>query len=201
MPSGYQLFPHPLARWLIDLDGRARNDELFDPQTWQQHRWSIFETEPAPVLRRYFEHQLERARRFAWMLSAPEPVSPIRYVLFGGDCHLTPARLVIENADGREAVRLAPADVKSPRPGVAYDELMLEPGDGRVTKPSLLARETLDPSAPQHEDSFLPLAYAFFLCEHHNFLTSNINFEDNLLNVLLTRQLPWESGRDEPGGR
>ena len=201
MPSGYQLFPHPLARWLIDLDGRARNDELFDPQTWQQHRWSIFETEPAPVLRRYFEHQLERARRFAWMLSAPEPVSPIRYVLFGGDCHLTPARLVIENADGREAVRLAPADVKSPRPGVAYDELMLEPGDGRVTKPSLLARETLDPSAPQHEDSFLPLAYAFFLCEHHNFLTSNINFEDNLLNVLLTRQLPWENGRDEPGGR
>ena len=32
-------------------------------------------------------------------------------------------------------------------------------------------------------------------------LTSNINFEDNLLNVLLTSQLPWESGRNEPGGR
>jgi len=90
-------------------------------------------------------------------------------------------------------VRLAPGDISTPRAGVAYDELMLEPGDGRVTKPSLLARETLDPSAPQSEDSFLPVAYPFFLCEHHNVLTSNINFQDNLLNVLLARQLPWES--------
>ncbi|HEU0199093.1 MAG TPA: hypothetical protein VFR86_01535 [Burkholderiaceae bacterium] len=201
MPSGYQLFPHPLAWWLIDGEGRPRQDELFDPNTWEQHRWSIFETEPDPALRRYFEHQLERARRFAWMLSAPEPVSPIRYVLFGGDCHLTPARLLVEEANGRDAVRLAPAEVTSRRPGIGYDVLMLEPGDGRVTKPSLLARETLDPSAPQHEDSFLPLAYAFFLCEHHNFLTSNINFQDNLLNVLLTRQLPWESNRGQAGGR
>ena len=48
-------------------------------------------------------------------------------------------------------------------------------------------------SAPQHEDSFLPVAYPFFLCEHHNVLTSNINFQDNLLNVLLSRQLPWEN--------
>jgi hypothetical protein len=70
---------------------------------------------------------------------------------------------------------------------VPYDELMVEPGDGRVTKPSLLARETLDPGAPQNEDSFLPVAYAFFLCEDHAFLTSNINFQDNLLNVLLSR--------------
>ena len=80
---------------------------------------------------------------------------------------------------------------------------MLEPGDGRVTKPSLLARETLDPTAPQHEESFLPIAYFFFLCEQHDQLTGNINFQDNLLNVLLTRNLPWEEStmpgmRDSP---
>ena len=40
---------------------------------------------------------------------------------------------------------------------------MLEPGDGSVTKPSLLARETLDPSTPQNEDSFIPIPYWFFL--------------------------------------
>lgn len=199
MPSGYQLFPHPLASWLIDLDGRARPDELFDAAHWQRHRWSVYDDGRLPdsaaeaALRRYFVHQLERARRFAWMLSVAEPVSPIRYVLFGGDCHLTPARLLMETEGGRDRVRLAPAEIRAPRPGLAYDELMLEPGDGRVTKPSLLARETLDPTAPQHEDSFLPVAYPFFLCEHHNALTSNINFQDNLLNVLLARQLPWES--------
>jgi len=199
MPSGYQLFPHPLANWLVGIDGKARDDDLFNPATWRANRWSIFEpvagsdAAPDAATQRYFEHQLERGQRMAWMLSVAEPVSPIRYVLFGGDCHLTPARLVAEPVDGREVARLAPSDIRHPLPGVRYDELMLEPGDGRVTKPSLLARETLDPSAPQHEDSFLPVAYAFFLCEHHNFLTSNINFQDNLLNVLLTRQLPWEA--------
>lgn len=38
-------------------------------------------------LQRYFVAQLERGRRVAWMLSVAEPVSPIRYVLFGGGCH------------------------------------------------------------------------------------------------------------------
>ena len=199
MPSGYQLFPHPLANWLIDMNGLPLPDELFNPDTWHRRGWSVYgagsATDPVDeaAMRRYFVHNLERARRFAWMLSVEEPVSPIRLVLFGGDCHLTPARLLLEPVAGRDVVRLAPQDIAAPRAGIAYDELMQEPGDGRVTKPSLLARETLDPSAPQHEDSFLPVAYPFFLCEHHNVLTSNINFQDNLLNVLLSRQLPWEN--------
>ncbi|RZT91978.1 lecithin:cholesterol acyltransferase [Rivibacter subsaxonicus] len=199
MPSAYQLFPHPLASWLVDVDGKPRDDDLFDVQTWRRHQWSIFDPAAAASapLSKHFTQQLERGRRFAWMLSVAEPVSPIRYVLFGGDCNLTPARLLLEPEAGRDRVRLAPADIRAPRPGVHYEELMLEPGDGRVTKPSLLARETLDPSAPQHEDSFLPVAYPFFLCEHHSQLTGNINFQDNLLNVLLTRQLPWENERSD----
>jgi len=196
--SGYQLFPHPLNNWLVDIEGKPRRDDLFDPQTWQRMAWSVYEpglagAADAPALQRYFVHQLERARRLAWMLSVAEPVSPIRYVLFGGGCHMTPARLLVEPVNGRDMVRLTPLDIAAPRRGVRYEELMIEPGDGRVTKPSLLARETLDPGAPQNEDSFLPVAYAFFLCEDHAFLTGNINFQDNLLNVLLSRQPPAES--------
>jgi pimeloyl-ACP methyl ester carboxylesterase len=203
LPSGFQLFPHPLTHWLIGLDGQPRDEELFDAATWQRHGWSIFAPDAAPPpdaqRQRLFAHHLERGRRMAWMLSVAEPVSPIRYVLFGGDCHLTPARLLVERTpDGRDATRLLPSEIQAPRPGLDYEELMLEPGDGRVTKPSLLARETLDPSAPQHEDSFLPLAYAFFLCASHDTLTANINFQDNLLNVLLTRQLPWEGRGERP---
>ena len=100
-------------------------------------------------------------------------------MLFGGDCELIPARLT-------------PDDIRKPLPGVGYDELMLEPGDGLVTKPSPLACETLDPSAPQSEDSFIPIAYWFFVCEHHDQLTGNVNFQDNLLNAPLARNLPWE---------
>jgi hypothetical protein len=116
-------------------------------------------------------------------------------VLFGGDCALTPARLVLEEDGERPGVRLYPRDIRNKVPGVPYDQLMLEPGDGRVTKPSLLSRETLDPMVPQSEDSFLPIAYWFFLCEHHDQLTNNVNFQDNLLNVLLTRTLPWEMAK------
>jgi pimeloyl-ACP methyl ester carboxylesterase len=213
LPSGYQLFPHPLVTWLIDITGAPLDDELFDGATWRRYHWSIFDRAVEAriraargadadayiaALQRYFDYRLERARRFMWALSTPEPATPIRYVLFGGDCTLTPARLALEYEIETPVARLYPADIHRPVPGVRYDELMLEPGDGSVTKPSLLARETLDPSAPQNEDSFIPIAYWFFLCERHNRLTGNINFQDNLLNVLLTRSLPWEMTTPAP---
>lgn len=207
MPSGYQLFPHPLADWLINAKAEPLADDLFDAATWQRYRWSVFAPAAATridarygadgearrfALQRYFAFRLERARRFLWMLSTPEPATPIRYVLFGGDCTLTPARIALEDENGVPRTRLHPAEVGDRTAAAALEQAMLEPGDGRVTKPSLLARGTLDPTAPQHEESVMPIAYFFFLCEEHDQLTGNINFQDNLLNVLLTRNLPWE---------
>jgi hypothetical protein len=109
----------------------------------------------------------------------------------GGDCTLTPSRIVVENEAGVTHTRLSPQAVRSGAARASLEEVMLEPGDGRVTKPSLLARETIDPTAPQHEESFLPVAYHFFLCERHDQLTGNVSFQNNLLNVLLTPDLPW----------
>ncbi len=207
MPSGYQLFPHPLVSWLIDANGKTLHEDLFDPKTWQRYRWNLYDpqiqarikasagdqTQPSAAEReRFFAYRLERARRFLWALSTPEPATPIRYVLFGGDCNLTPARLMLEPEGKQLVTRLNPADIRHPVAGVPYADLMLEPGDGRVTKPSLLARDSLDPTAKLSEDSFMPIAYWFFLCEDHARLTNNINFQDNLLNILLTRNLPWE---------
>jgi pimeloyl-ACP methyl ester carboxylesterase len=209
LPSGYQLFPHPLAPWLVDRSGDALPDELFEPATWQRYGWNVYDPAVAArvrsehggdekylvELRKFFNHRLERARRFAWMLSTPEPATPIRYVLFGGDCTLTPSRIAIEDEAGLPRTRLTPQAVRSATARASLEEAMLESGDGRVTKPSLLARETIDPSVPQHEESFLPVAYYFFLCEQHDQLTGNASFQDNLLNVLLTRDLPWEDQR------
>ena len=208
LPSGYQLFPHPLVTWLLDTSGREVHADLFEGKTWRRYRWSIFDPVVEARIRAargpdadaylaalalFFDYRLERARRFLWALSTPEPPTQIRYVLFGGDCDLTPARLVLEDVDSTPVARLYPDQIRDRVAGVSYRELMLEPGDGSVTKPSLLARETLDPSAPQNADSVIPIAYWFFLCERHDRLTGNINFQDNLLNVLLTRSLPWET--------
>jgi hypothetical protein len=138
------------------------------------------------TLQRYFEKNLERARRFVWSLSIRVDDVPIRYVVFGGDCELTPARLLVEEVNGESVIRLYPSEISKPLPGVPYDTLMLEPGDGRVTKPSLLGRDALNPAVPRHDYSFFPLAFSFSLCETHERLTGNTNFQDNLLNVLLT---------------
>ena len=209
MPSVYELLPHPLTDWSVDPGGKDLDLDLYDVATWKRMHWSVFD--PAVIdrlrgrfksrsdadayvaaLQAYFARNLERARRFIWSLTFEEPSSPVKFVVFGGDCTLTPARIVIEQQGGRSLARLFPDDIQNKVPGVDYTHLMLEPGDGAVTKPSLLAREALNPVAPRNDALFFPLAYAFFLCESHERLTGNINFQDNLLNVLLSRQRPWD---------
>ena len=203
MPSPYQLFPHPITDWLITTKGEPLDRDLFDQEIWQRFEWSVFDpkvirriksrfADPqqgekyVTTLQHYFGKQLERARRFVWSLSIRVDEVPIRYVVFGGDCELTPARLLVEEVNGESVIRLYPGEISKPLPGVPYDTLMLEPGDGRVTKPSLLGRDALNPAVPRHDYSFFPLAFSFSLCETHERLTGNTNFQDNLLNVLLT---------------
>jgi pimeloyl-ACP methyl ester carboxylesterase len=211
MPSVFQLFPHPVNDWLLDARGQPLDRDLFDVGIWQRFGWSVFDPRvverlaqragdpqraaaTVDALQRLFDAHLERARRFVWSLSVrPGKDAGVRIVVFGGDCTLTPARLVVEEADGESQVRLYPGDVAQPVPGVDYGRLMLEPGDGQVTKPSLLAREKLDPTAERHRWLFFPLAYSFFLCEEHQRLTGNVSFQDNLLNVLLSRERPWDA--------
>jgi pimeloyl-ACP methyl ester carboxylesterase len=213
MPSVYELLPHPLTDWSVDPTGKDLDLDLYDVATWKRMQWSVFDPAVAGRLRArfkspseanaylsalqaYFARNLERARRFIWSVTFEEPSSPVKFVVFGGDCALTPARIVIEQQAGRSRARLFPADVQHKVPGVDYSRLMLEPGDGEVTKPSLLAREALNPVAPRSDALFFPLAYAFFLCESHERLTGNINFQDNLLNVLLAREHPWDAARE-----
>ena len=214
MPSVYELLPHPLTDWSVDPSGKDLDLDLYDVATWKRMQWSVFD--PAVIgrlrgrfkaaseantyisaLQAYFGRNLERARRFIWSVTFEEPSSPVKFVVFGGDCVLTPARIVIEPQADSSLARLFPEDVRHKIAGVDYGQLMLEPGDGEVTKPSLLAREALNPVAPRNDALFFPLAYAFFLCESHERLTGNINFQDNLLNVLLSRERPWDAAARE----
>lgn len=200
MPAMFQLFPHPLVEWITNIDGRPLDRDLFNIELWRRFQWSIFDPrvqrrmhqEPGvwpeqEVFERWFERRLERARRFVWSLMVPTgDIDPIQPLIFGGNCVPTPRRLVVEEVDGKSVARLLPEQILKPEPGVDYDDLMFEPGDGSVTKSSLLARQELHPSIPRHEYSNVDLDHAFFVCERHESLTGNINLIDNLLHYLLS---------------
>ena len=203
-PSFYQLFPHPLTDWLVDIEGRPFNLDPFDVGTWQRFNWSLFDPElrrkivarggdpeqgraRLALLERYFRKHIERGRRFMWSLTVNMERQPWALVVFGGDCELTPTRMVVEPMGDDFELRLRPGDIRNPVPGVDYEALMLEPGDGLVTKTSLLARQTLDPFVPRHKWSDFPLDYPLFLCEQHSQLTNNKFFQNNLLHFLLSR--------------
>jgi pimeloyl-ACP methyl ester carboxylesterase len=199
MPSTYQLFPHPQANWITTTRGAPLHFDQFDVEVWRHFGWSVFdgnvqrriakhpEIWPAPdVFQRYFKKHLERARRFAWALDVP--VGDVRLIepyQLGGDCVPTPARLVIEDVEGASAARLIPEQILRPVPGIDYDELMYEPGDGAVTKSSLLGEHPRDPSAPRNRHLDVEFDKSFFFCEQHDRLTGNVRFLEQLLTYLL----------------
>ncbi len=119
--------------------------------------------------------------------SLKNPAVPHELILFGGDCTPSPARILIEDIDGESYVRLWPDEIARPSPHLDYEVMMLEPGDGAVTKASLLASTTLDPSIPRHRYSDFPLDYSVMFCDDHSDLPGNITFQDNLLYILLSR--------------
>jgi len=200
MPAMFQLFPHPLVEWITTTSGQPLELDLFDIELWRRFEWSIFDRhvqrrmqqEPGvwperDVFERWFEKRLERARRFVWSLMVPTGgLDMIEPLIFGGDCVPTPRRLVVEEVNGALLARLLPEQILKPVRGVNYDELMFEPGDGSVTKSSLLASQELHPSIPRHEYSNVDIDHAFFFCEQHESLTGNINLLDNLLHYLLS---------------
>jgi pimeloyl-ACP methyl ester carboxylesterase len=205
-PSTYQVLPHAIIDWFVTASGKPLDRDQFDYNFWRLFNFSVFDPlveeriferyedpeeakEHLELLGQFFRKSLERARRFSWSLTVPIEEPKLRYVVFGGSCDATPARIVVEEVDGVSTVRLFPGEIKNPLPDIDYETLMLEPGDGVVTKASLLARQTFDPTVARHKYSFFPLDYAMFLCESHASLTGNIDFQNNLLHALLSVDL------------
>jgi len=199
MPSTFQLFPHPLVKWAVNIDGEPLDFDVFDVEFWRRYEWSIFDHRiqrrmdrrrdvwPAQdVFERWFEKRLERGRRFAWSLMVPAGQVPlVKPLLLGADCVPTPRRLVFENVGGDAIARLRPEQILEPSPGVDYEALMFAPGDGSVTLSSLLSRQDMSPEVPSYEQESLEPGRAVIVCERHDALTSNDALIDALIEHLL----------------
>lgn len=202
MPSIYQLFPHPKIPWLIDINGRNIPADLHNISLWKKYQWGLYNPEvierileeagsPSAgehhlgILRKFFAKYLKRGQRFARSLSVYPGEISVEYVVFGGDCDLTPANILVEYMGDKMHLRDRPEQIINPRENINYDHVMMQPGDGRVTKPSLLARQTLDPTQSRNHEYHFPYHHAILFCERHSQLTGNIHFQNNLLDTLL----------------
>jgi pimeloyl-ACP methyl ester carboxylesterase len=149
----------------------------------------------------YFDAVLLRARRFHEALDAPagageeatKPAeAPVRLFAFGGDCEETLAAPVImrDEKAGRWVTLTRPKSLrgdggrKLSRSEVV--RAMYAPGDGRVTRDSLLgvglgggARRSALYETP------LPVAYAAFACDLHSDIQNNKTLQDNALTLLV----------------
>jgi pimeloyl-ACP methyl ester carboxylesterase len=146
-------------------------------------------------LDRYFAIVLERARRFHDALDAASSASsaqPVALYAFGGDCEETlSAPVIIRDAKTSRWLTLT-----QPRPfrnsaghewkQAEVERVMYEPGDGRVTRRSLLGESHVPPRGSSLFDSPFPLAYAVFACDLHSDLQKNKTLQDNALTLLLS---------------
>lgn len=198
----FEALPHPETQVVFAPDGTPLAFDFHDPETWRSRQWSVFSPEvegrvrsAAPdaqsgerqvqELQTLFVRHLERARRFQMALSAPVRSNGVEVAVFGGDCSLTPARAVLDSDKDGERLVIRPDDIKAKVRGVDYERLMLQPGDGLVTRDSQLGRGL--PYRAGRGEAFFPLAQSFFLCERHDQLSVNPYFQNNLLNFLLAR--------------
>jgi pimeloyl-ACP methyl ester carboxylesterase len=198
-----QMMPHPSVPWLVDVRGQVIDRDLYDIGTWRELGWSVFDPRVAEraarshgggaegeryvaMLREYVAKHLQRGRRFMESLAVPAPGAEPPLHVFGGDCELTLARILVEKVGDRLVGRERIASIAAPVPGVDYEALMFEPGDTVVTRASLLGRRTLNIAAPRAEIESLAIAHSVFLCERHQKLTGNPSFQDNLLYALLS---------------
>jgi|CXWL01.1.fsa_nt_gi pimeloyl-ACP methyl ester carboxylesterase len=210
-----QLFPHPDLDWIITADGATARLDLFSIATWRDHHVGLFSPEARERLRRRFAseeafanhfHELEaaferalvRGERFQRRLAIPLVATRARFFVFGSGCSATAARCLVEREAGALVLRGRPEEIRHPLPGIDYRSRMLEPGDGSVTKSSLLGLPSL--VGGRSGAPVFPVAGAVFVCAPHESLPSSPTFLDNLFHVLLYRA---ETNLEPafPGGR
>ena len=182
MPSAYQLLPPAGTRSLVDASGRLLDDDLQDPATWEKYGWGPFApgaNASASAERDFVRAALERARAFHDALSRPAATPcPVPVYVIGGDCLLTAARAVAGEGPTGTLPRL---DARTR----AEQDLLFEPGDGRVTRASLLGSHL--PGAASHaaDSGYAETTRAFFGAADHHGHYADAASQSLLLRLLL----------------
>lgn len=211
-PSVFQLLPHAGAVRFLDEDLKPLPLDLYDPEVWRKYGWSPInnadyrrhyagikngdlsagDDDKLRSLDAYFEATLKRTKRFHEALDAVgDSHPPVMLLAMGGDCEETLASPVVmrDTKQNRWVTLIRPREFpNSAGARLSKNEVtaaMYAPGDGRVTRASLLG-ENLAPSIDDSKPAFtLPLTYAVFGCDLHGQLQRNKSLQDNALTSIV----------------
>jgi pimeloyl-ACP methyl ester carboxylesterase len=198
MPSIYQMLPASGTRPLCNPGGDVLEQDVLDPATWERFGWGPFS--PATDDRRAPERAfvkacLARARAFqAALARPPQTPCPVPVYLVGGDCLPTLARAVVGEGPPGQPPRF------EARSGHEQD-LLYEPGDGRVTRASLLADHLPDARDGETGSGIPEVARAFFGGIDHHAYYSDPAIQSLLLRLLLRASRKAPRARVEAAGR
>jgi hypothetical protein len=208
--------PHRRVARFLDENLKPLSIDLYDPAVWKRYGWSPIND---PEYRRRFEARskaahfststksldeldaylaavLNRARRFHEALDAvSDQVSPVALLAIGGDCEETlNAPIILRDTKlDRWLTLFRPQEFRTSTGARVTRkqaiEAMFAPGDGRVTRRSLLGEDLPGTRSNAAFDSPLPLAYAVFGCDLHGSLQKNKVLEDNALTALVNEAM------------
>jgi hypothetical protein len=142
----------------------------------------------------YLAAVLARARKYHEALNArAEGKPPVSYYVFAGDCEETLQAFVMvrDEKRGRYETLTRPRELRGtdgrriPREEVR--RLMFGPGDGRVTRRSLMAETFAGqrPAAGSPYVTTLPITHSFLICIVHGYIQDSANVQDNVLTFLV----------------
>jgi pimeloyl-ACP methyl ester carboxylesterase len=204
-PSVFQLLPHARAVRFLDENLKPIAIDLYDAEVWKQYGWSAIHTDAfrrrftstngtngeADVLDAYLAATLKRAERFHQALDAVEgPNSPVVLLAIGGDCEETLSSPVLlrDEKRNRWVTLTRPREFRTSS-GVKISkrqvtDAMYVPGDGRVTRSSLLGENLF--KVRDQQTGFTLSRYAVFGCDLHAQLPRNKTLQDNALTAIVS---------------
>jgi pimeloyl-ACP methyl ester carboxylesterase len=214
-PAVFQLLPHTGATHFLDEDLKPLQVNLYDIATWKLYEWESMTIAPrakdetsggqgATTMvnanagrQEYLAAVLRRAQKFHEALDAPTSANPpVALLSFGGDCEHTLEAPVLRRdlKKGRWLTLTSPESYRT-KDGRRISEkeavaAMFVPGDGRVTRRSLLAEDLVgERRAGSLFNAGLPIAYSMFGCDLHGNLQNNPILQDNALTALISEVL------------
>ena len=203
-PSVFQLMPHRQAVKFLDENLQPLAVDLYDTETWKRYGWSVIYSSPdfrqhyagtnggntADELDAYLSATLRRARRFHEALDAADHSdSAVVLLAIGGDCEETLNSPVIlrDEQRNRWLTLTRPREYRTSAGGKISKrqatDAMYAPGDGRVTRASLLGENIFHTRNPQ--TGFTLSRYAVFGCDLHGQLPRNKSLQDNTLTAIV----------------